>query len=124
MSYESVFKVLGEIAMADGLTYGIVAVLALAAFVLMHATLPTQGLAYVFAPALFWGGLTGIYTATAAGLVFGTEKAVNSAVFGTAGMTVALVVMVALTRLAQAVLRIRTPLANASPAPVDRRLHV
>lgn len=124
MSYESVFKVLGEIATADGLTYGIVAGLALAAFVLMHATLSTKGLAYVFAPVLFWGGLAGIYTATAAGLVFGTEKAVNSAVFGTAGMTVALVVMVFLTRFAQAALRIRTPLTNDAPAPVDRRLHV
>ncbi len=122
MSYESVFKVLGEIATADGMTYGIVAALALAAFVLMHAMLPAKCLAYVFAPALFWGGLAGIYTASAAGLVVSAEKAVNSAVFGTAGMTVALVVMVLLTQLAQAGLRVRAPLANAAPVPVDRRL--
>jgi hypothetical protein len=124
MGYESVFKLLGEIAAADGLTYGIVAALTLAAFVLLHAMLPAKGLAYVFAPVLFWGGLTGIYTATAAGLVFSAEKAVNSAMFGTVGMTGALVVMVLLTRLAQATLRIRTPLAYADPAPVGRRLRV
>ncbi len=124
MSHESVFTVLGAIATADGLTYGIVAVLTFAAFVLMYAMLPSKALAHVFAPVLFWGGLAGIYTATAAGFVVSPEKAVNSALFGTAGMIVALVVMVLLTRLLQAVVRIRAPLTNPAPAPVDRRLQV
>lgn len=123
MSFEAIFKVIADIAMtADALSYGIVGALVLAAFVLMHAMLPVKDLAYMFAPALFWGGLVGIYTAKVSGLVISTEKAVDNTVAATAGMVGALVVLVLLTRLVEAVVRIRKPLA--SPAPVNRRMQV
>jgi hypothetical protein len=122
MRYESVFKVLGEIAMADGLSYGIVGALTLVTFALMHAMLPVKGLAYVFSPALFWGGLVGIYIASEFGLAVGTEKAVNSAAAGTAGMIGALVVMVLLARLVDAVSRVRAP--AAAVVQTDRRMRV
>jgi hypothetical protein len=120
MSLDDVFKVFGDIAMAaDGLSYAIVGALTLVAFVLMRAMLPVKGLAYVFAPAMFWGGLVGIYTASTSGIVVSTEKAVNSAATATLGMIGALVVAVLLTRLVEAALRIRSPLAYDASA--DRR---
>jgi hypothetical protein len=120
MSLDDVFKVFGDIAMAaDGLSYAIVGALTLVAFVLMRAMLPVKGLAYVFAPAMFWGGLVGIYTASMSGIVVSTEKAVNSAATATLGMIGALVVAVLLTRLVDAALRIRSPLAYDASA--DRR---
>ena len=122
MSYESVFKVLGEIVTVDGLSYGIVGALAAAAFVLMHVMLPSKGLAYVFLPGLFWGGLVGIYIAKMSGFVFSTERAVNGAAVATVGMVGALVGMVLLTRLADAVFRIRKPVTIA--VPLDRRMQV
>ncbi|MBN8911575.1 MAG: hypothetical protein J0H65_05845 [Rhizobiales bacterium] len=122
MSLDAIFTVIGGIVTADGLSYAIVAALALAAFVLMHATLPVKGLAYIFAPVLAWSGLAGIYTASALGMVFSTEKAVDAAVAATVGMVAALLVMVLLKRLVDAVLRIRTPLG--ARVPLDRRLRI
>lgn len=122
MSFEAIFKVIGDIAMADGLSYWVVAALALAAFVLMHATLPAKGLAYIFAPILAYGGLIGIYTANAVGLVFSAEKAVNDAAAAMIGMVAALVIMVLLKRLVDAALRIRTPLG--SKVSLDRRMRI
>jgi hypothetical protein len=78
-----------------------------------------KGLAYVITPAMFWGGLVGIYTASTSGIVVSTEKAVNSAITATLGMIGALVVAVLLTRLVEAALRIRSPLAYDASA--DRR---
>lgn len=110
MSLEDFFKVLSDIAMADTMSYWIVGAMSLLAAVLMRMMLPAKGLSLVFLPALFLGGLAGIYVASRLGFVFGTERSVQIVVTGTLGMTVALFVMIALTRLTQAALKIRNPL--------------
>ncbi|MCC7251194.1 hypothetical protein [Hyphomicrobium sp.] len=115
MSHEDVFKVLRDIAAADAMSYWIVGALTLVVFVVMRAMLPVKSLANVFAPAVFCGGLAGIYTAATWGLVASTEKTVNVTVWATLGMMVALLAMIALVRLVDAVTRIRTPLTNAAP---------
>lgn len=123
MGLEAIFKVLGDIATtADATGYGVVGALVLAAFVLMHAMLPVKDLAYLFAPGLFWGGLVGIYIAKISGFVVSAEEAVNSTVAATAGMVGALFVLVLLTRLLEALVRIRKPLA--APVLVNRRIKV
>ncbi len=115
MGWDELFKLLSDIAAADSQSYWIVGALTLIAFLIMRVMLPVKGLAIVFAPAIFWGGLAGIYTAAAWGLVLSTEKAVNVVAASVIGMIVALLVMVALTRLADVAMRNRTPLA----APVE-----
>lgn len=112
MAHEALFKMLSDIAAADAMAYWIVGALAALAFVLMRAMLPMKGLSYVFAPALFWGGLVGIYTLTELGFVVSTERSVQIVAAAIAGMTAALFVMLFLTRLVDAVTRIRKPLAN------------
>jgi len=119
MGWDDLFKLLSDIAAADSQSYWIVGGLTLIAFLIMRAMLPVKGLAIVFAPALFWGGLAGIYTATVWGFVLSTEKAVNVVAASVLGMVVALLVMVALTRLADVATRARTPLA--APAEAARR---
>jgi hypothetical protein len=119
MGWDELFKILSDIAAADSLSYGIVGALTLVAFVIMRAMLPVKGLAIVFAPAIFWGGLAGIYTASVWGFAVSTEKAVNVVAASVLGMIVALLVMVALARLADAATRIRDPLA--APADAARR---
>lgn len=119
MGWDELFKILSDIAAADSLSYGIVGALTLVAFVIMRAMLPVKGLAIVFAPAIFWGGLAGIYTASVWGFAVSTEKAVNVVAASVLGMIVALLVMVALARLADAATRIRDPLA--APADAGRR---
>ncbi|MBL8847631.1 MAG: hypothetical protein JNN24_17855 [Hyphomicrobium zavarzinii] len=112
MGHEAVFKVLDDIAMADSMSYWIVAALTLLVFMVMRAMLPVKGLAAVFAPAIFWGGLTGIYALNNLGFSVSTEKSANIVVQAGLGMIVALLVMLALTRLVEAATRIRTPLTN------------
>jgi len=119
MGWDELFKILSDIAAADSLSYGIVGALTLVAFVIMRAMLPVKGLAIVFAPAIFWGGLAGIYTASVWGFAVSTEKAVNVVAASVLGMIVALLLMVALARLADAATRIRDPLA--APADAARR---
>jgi hypothetical protein len=112
MVHADALTVLANIAAADGLTYGIVGALTLIVSVVMRAMLPVKGLASVFAPAVFWGGLVGIYAAGRLGLAVSSEKAVNHAATAALGMIAALLAMVLLTRLVGAVMRIRTPLAG------------
>lgn len=112
MGHEAVFKVLGDIAMADSMSYWIVGALTLLVFMVMRAMLPVKGLAVVFAPAIFWGGLTGIYALSQLGFSVSTEKSANLVVQAGLGMIVALLVMLVLTRLVDAATRIRTPLTN------------
>ena len=99
MGYEDALQVAGNIAMADGLTYGIVTALTLIVFVVMWAMLPVKSLSLVFTPVIFWGGLAGVYAASTWGFLVSSEKSANVAAGAALGMIAALVVMVVLTRL-------------------------
>ena len=112
MAYAEALKVLADIIAADGLAYGVVGTLTLIVFAVMRAMLPVKGLANLFAPVIFWGGLAGIYVAGRAGLAASSEKAVTNAVAAALGMIAALIAMTLLTRLVQAATRIRTPLSH------------
>lgn len=114
MTLEDVHKAFGDIAMADPLSYWIVGALTLLAFTVMRAMLPSKALAIVFAPGLFWGGLAGIYIATQLGFVVSTERSAQIVVTSTFGMCVALLVMIGLARLVDAIVRIRSPLTNTT----------
>lgn len=124
MRYEDILRVLGDIAAADSLSYAIVGTLTLLVFVVMRAMLPVKGLAVVFAPAIFWGGLTGIYAASSWGLLVSKDKAANIAATATPGMIAALVVMVVLARLVDIATRVRAPLDGHAPAPAPRRVRI
>lgn len=118
MSFNDVLEVVRNIALADSMTYWLVGTLTLIAFVLMRTMLPVKGLSFVFAPGLLWGGLTAVYAAHQLGFWISREKSVQIVAVATAGMIVALVVMMALVRLADAVTRIRRPVTNSvSSAP-------
>jgi ABC-type uncharacterized transport system permease subunit len=123
MGYEDAFKVLGDIASADGLTYGIVAALTLIVFVIMRTMLPVKSLAIAFAPAIFLGGLAGDYAASIWGFVVVTEKSANIAAGAALGMIAALVVMVVLMRLFDWMTRSRKPF-EATPVPAPRNVRI
>ncbi len=112
MSHEVIFKVLSDIAAADTMSYWIVAGLTALVFAVMRAMLPVKGLSWVFAPAMFWGGLVGIYILRELGLVLSAEKSAHTVAASVSGMVVMLFVMLFLTRLVEAVTRIRKPLTN------------
>lgn len=125
MSWDDVFKILSDIAAADSLSYWIVGALTLVLFVVMRAMLPVKSLSIVFAPAVFWGGLTGIYAAANWGFVVSSQdNAANAVATSVLGMIVALIVMVLLTRLFDALMSIRNPISNAPPAAHTRRARV
>jgi len=114
MMLEHIHKAFSDIIMADSLSYWIVGALTLLAFLVMRAMFPSKSLAIVYAPALFWGGLAGIYIANQAGFYVGTERSAQIVVSSTFGMCAALLIMIGLTRLVDAILRIRSPLTNAT----------
>lgn len=112
MGREDVFKLLNDIAVADGLSHGVVAALTLIVFSVMRTMLPVKGLALVFAPGIYWGGLMGIFAARYWGLVLTADKAANVVATAALGMIAALVFMMLLARLADAAVRIRNPLGS------------
>jgi hypothetical protein len=116
MSFEDFHKALVDITMADSLSYWIVGALTLLTFTVMRSMLPVKALSIVFAPGLFWGGLAGIYVANHLGIVASTVRSAQIVVTSTFGMCVALLVMIGLWRLLDAVVRIRSPLTNATRA--------
>jgi lysylphosphatidylglycerol synthetase-like protein (DUF2156 family) len=111
MMLEDIHKALGDIVMADTLSYWIVAALT-------AAMLPSKALAIVFAPGLFWGGLAGIYLANQIGFFVSTERSAQIVVTSTLGICGALLIMIAVTRLVEAAMRIRSPLTHATRAKI------
>jgi hypothetical protein len=118
MMLEDIHKALGDIVMADTLSYWIVAALTALAFTVMRAMLPSKALAIVFAPGLFWGGLAGIYLANQIGFFVSTERSAQIVVTSTLGICGALLIMIAVTRLVEAAMRIRSPLTHATRAKI------
>ncbi|HRO51231.1 MAG TPA: hypothetical protein PLW75_13895 [Hyphomicrobium sp.] len=114
MSLEPILDIVRGIAMADSMSYWLIGTLTAVAFLLMRAMLPVKGLAYVFAPAIFWGGLTGLYAARELGIVVTSEKTVHTIVMSTAGMIVALFLMMCLVRLADRAMRATKPVTNSA----------
>lgn len=112
MNHEDVFKVLSDIATADGLSHSIIGALTLIVFVVMRAMLPAKGLAIVFAPGIYWGGLAGIFAARYWGLVVSADKAANVVATAAMGMIAGLVLMMLAARLVEAMTRIRNPLGS------------
>ena len=121
MIQEDVFKVLGDIASADAASYWIVSVLTLIAVLIMRSVLPVKSLALVFAPGIFWGGLTGVYAASMWGFVAVPDRNANIVATSTLGMIAALVAMMLLKRGVDAAMRIRRPVRRNVPAPVSAR---
>ena len=121
MSYEDAVKSLGDIVMADGLSYGIVGALTLIVFVIMRAMLPVKSLAIVFAPGIFLGGLAGMYATGTWGFVVSSEKSANVAAGAALGMIATLVVMVLLSRLVDWATRSRKPF-EATPVLAPRNV--
>lgn len=121
MTIESFVQVLHNIAMADNMSYWLVGALTAIAFTVMRSMLPVKGLSLVLAPAIFWGGLSGIYALASAGIYFTTEKSANILISATVGMAVALVVMIALVKLVEQVLRIRNPLVRPTEPAIEPR---
>lgn len=126
MSQEAIFDILSNIAMADSTSYWVVFALTGLVFVLMRAMLPVKSLSFVLAPAVFWGGLTGIYALATLGVHFTSLKSANAVLSATIGMVVALIVMVVLLRLLDAAFRVRTPLKRSEQAPMmePRRVRI
>jgi hypothetical protein len=112
MDLPIVIKVLNEIWMADIESYWIVGGLTVVIAAVMRAMLPMKGLALVFAPAIFFGGLAGIYAAREMALAIVPDRIANLIATATFGMIVALVVMVLAFRCVDAAIRIRRPLTN------------
>ncbi|MGE0022595.1 MAG: hypothetical protein AB7S70_03065 [Hyphomicrobium sp.] len=97
MRYEDAVHVLTGIAAADSTAYWVVGALTLLVFLVMWTMLPLKSLAMLFAPAMFWSGLTGLYTATWMGFAVSPDKAANIAGTSALGMMVGLVVMTLIT---------------------------
>lgn len=111
---DAILKVMGDIAMADSMSYWLVGALTALVFVIMRTMLPVKSLSLVFAPAVFWGGLCGLYTLSMLGISFTADKSVNGIISATIGMIVALLLMIVLVRLVGAVFRMRTPLTRTN----------
>ncbi len=116
MTLEDVAKALSDIAMADSLSYWVVAALTSLGGIIMRTMLPSKAIVLIFSPGIFWGGLTGIYAASQLGVVFSTERSVQVVAAGTVGMTVALFLLIALARLVGHLREIRSPLTEATRA--------
>jgi hypothetical protein len=116
MDHEAIAKILSDILMADSESYWIIGGLPLVIVAVMRAMLPVKSLALVFAPAIFWGGLAGIYVMRELGFVAAHEKNANVVFTAALGMIVAMIVMLLATRLVDMATRIRRPLTN-SPGP-------
>jgi hypothetical protein len=111
---EDISKVLSDILAADTMSYWIVGALAVLGTVIMRSMLPSKMLAIVFLPGIFWGGLAGIYAATYFGLVVTTERSAQIVISGTAGMGIALCILVLAARAVDSALRIRKPLTHGT----------
>lgn len=115
MSLNEGLEVVRMIALAEPMSYWIVGALTVVGFVLMRVMLPVKGLSFVFAPILFWGGLTGIYALRHFGFVISSQdKNVQIVAAGTVGMIAALVLMMSLVRLVDTATRIRRPVTNSN----------
>lgn len=124
MGQDGVFKAVADIAMADSASYAIVGALTLVGFTIMRAMLPVKGLSLVLAPAIFWGGLSGIYAFGMLGLSLLGHELANVVVAAAVGMSAALMAMILLLRGLDAAMRIRKPLTRALPAPEPRRVRL
>lgn len=113
MSLEAVWEVVRGIALADSLSYWLIGALTAIAFPLMRITMPSPGLAVVFAPGLFWGGLTAVYAARHYGIVVSNDKAAQTVAAGVVGLIVALLAMALLVRLFHSATRVRRPVTNS-----------
>jgi hypothetical protein len=117
MSGEDVIKVLSDIAAAHSTAYWIVGALTLVAFLIMRMLLPVKSLSIVFAPAVFWGGLAGLYAASTWGFVAAPDHHANIVATSMLGMLVALLVMMLLTRTVYAMTRVRKPVGSPASRP-------
>lgn len=79
------------------------------AFVAMRTVLPAKALATIYAPALLFGGLAGIYACQKNGFIFSPDEASNAVIAATAGLVAALLAAVMATRIIYALSRVAAP---------------
>ncbi|WP_333793158.1 hypothetical protein [Hyphomicrobium sp.] len=91
-------QIWSDIAAADRTSYAIVGVMTLAVFAIMRTALSTKLLAILFAPAIFWSGLTGIYLVPILGLSIPGEKTATAAAAAGCAMIVTVLVLTLLAR--------------------------
>jgi hypothetical protein len=83
--------------------------LTLVAFGVMRALFPVKSLATIYAPALFLGGLIGIYVCRSNALVWTRDEASNAVISATLGLVVALLAAIAVTLFAYWASRVAAP---------------
>ena len=108
-SFDDVVQVFHGILAVNATGWAVSGGLTLVAFAAMRTLFPIKSLATIYAPALFLGGLAGIYAFQRNGLFFTPDEASNAVIGATAGLVVALIAAIVLTRLAFAATRLSAP---------------
>lgn len=108
-SFDAVVEVFHGILAVSAAGWAVCAGLTLVAFMVMRALFPVKSLATIYAPALFFGGLVGIYACQHNGLFFMRDEASNAVVSATAGLVVTLLAAIVVTRLVYAATRLAAP---------------
>lgn len=101
------FKIWSDIVAADWVSYAIVGVMTVAVFAIMRAALSTKLLAILFAPAIFWSGLTGIYLAPILDISIPGEKTATAAATAAGAMILTVLILTLLARGIEAALDAR-----------------
>lgn len=108
-TFDTAVQILRGILSASATGWAVSGGLAAVAFAAMRAVLPVKALASIYAPALLFGGLAGIYVCQQYGLTFSRDEASNAVIAATGGLVVALFAAVLATRIAYAVSRVTVP---------------
>jgi hypothetical protein len=108
-TFDTTVQVLRGILSASSTGWAVSGGLVIVAFAAMRAVLPVKGLATLYAPALLFGGLAGIFVCQQNGLVFSHDEASNAVIAATGGLVVALFAAVLATRVAHVVSRVAAP---------------
>jgi hypothetical protein len=108
-SFDDVVQVFHGVWAVSAVGWAVSGGLTLVAFVVMRTLFPVKSLATIYAPALFLGGLAGIYAFQRNGLYFTRDEASNAVISATAGLVVALFAAIVVTRLVYAATRLAAP---------------
>jgi hypothetical protein len=108
-SFDAVAQVFHGILAVNATGWAVSGALSLVAFVVMRTVFPVKALATIYAPALLFGGLAGIYVCQRNGLFWTSDEASNAVISATAGFVAALFAAIVATRLVYAATRRSAP---------------
>lgn len=109
--------ILGAILNASTLTYWVAATMTVAAGSIVHIMTASWTITGVFVPAVWFGGLAGVYAFRAAGITLMPEQETNIVLTACAGMIVAALLVFLCIRCVYALGDLKKPVVKDQPLP-------